>query len=280
MDAVSVPIIYASSSLTPDEMRKQILHKLNSPTVFKGILEKYWTEPLTWSPQVISQKLSNVHTKFKICPKATTVQYEELCSSTGVVYETDCQYIHASFGEFKDWLLQGNDEPPSKKSRAETQCMNLSSISRSTHWIYADYKYMNELCSEHPDIIKSIDWSVFGFESRNGNQSTLWIGSEGACTPCHYDTYGCNLVAQLWGTKEWILYSPTDNLYPTRIPYEESSVFSSVNLRKPWIDKYPLFLKAIPHKVSLLLLHFTFNYTRLFSIQVMYCLFHIIGGIM
>lgn len=44
-----------------------------------------------------------------------------------------------------------------------------------------------------------IDWSQMGMKGRNGNQSTLWIGSEGAHTPCHYDTYGINFVAQIRG---------------------------------------------------------------------------------
>jgi len=44
-----------------------------------------------------------------------------------------------------------------------------------------------------------VDWSVFGFNGRDGAQSTYWLGSQGAYTVCHYDTYGCNLVAQIYG---------------------------------------------------------------------------------
>jgi len=35
--------------------------------------------------------------------------------------------------------------------------------------------------------------------------------------------------------KRWVLFPPsqTDCMYPTRIPYEESSVFSQVNVRSP-----------------------------------------------
>ena len=46
---------------------------------------------------------------------------------------------------------------------------------------------------------QSVDWSMFGFDGRDGGDSTMWIGSAGAHTPCHYDTYGCNLVAQIYG---------------------------------------------------------------------------------
>ena len=44
-----------------------------------------------------------------------------------------------------------------------------------------------------------VDWSVLGFSGRDGTQSTFWLGSQGAYTVCHYDTYGCNLVAQIHG---------------------------------------------------------------------------------
>lgn len=44
-----------------------------------------------------------------------------------------------------------------------------------------------------------INWSDIGLKDRSGKQSTLWIGSQGAHTPCHYDTYGINFVAQIVG---------------------------------------------------------------------------------
>ena len=33
------------------------------------------------------------------------------------------------------------------------------------------------------------------------SQPTLWVGSEGANTQCHYDAYGYNLVCQVHGHK-------------------------------------------------------------------------------
>lgn len=41
----------------------------------------------------------------------------------------------------------------------------------------------------------------------------------------------------------WILFPPAEEkaLYPTRIPYEESSVFSNVNPLVPNLEKFPLF---------------------------------------
>lgn len=96
-------------------------------------------------------------------------------------------------------------------------------------------------------------WSDFGFPGRNGQESTLWIGSLGAHTPCHLDTYGCNLVLQVQGRKTWHLFPPEDTplLYPTRIPYEESSVFSKINVVNPDLKRFPQFQKARRHTVTL-----------------------------
>lgn len=96
-------------------------------------------------------------------------------------------------------------------------------------------------------------WSDFGFPGRNGRESTLWIGSLGAHTPCHLDTYGCNLVFQVQGRKRWHLFPPEDTpfLYPTRIPYEESSVFSKINVVNPDLKRFPQFRKARRHMVTL-----------------------------
>lgn len=106
-----------------------------------------------------------------------------------------------------------------------------------------------------------------GFPERGVEDSTLWIGSSGAHTPCHLDTYGCNIIAQVYGKyvfyyyiqqnesiqyivalknmvlqidkfiplfsirKRWLLFPPseTNNLKPTRVPYEESSIYSNIN---------------------------------------------------
>ncbi|XP_055360812.1 HSPB1-associated protein 1 homolog isoform X2 [Betta splendens] len=54
-------------------------------------------------------------------------------------------------------------------------------------------------------------------------------------------------------TKRWHLFPPEDtaNLYPTRIPYEESSVFSRVDVLRPELGRFPAFRRARPHVVTL-----------------------------
>lgn len=53
--------------------------------------------------------------------------------------------------------------------------------------------------------------------------------------------------------KLWILFPFTDSkyLYPTRIPYEESSIFSDVNIENPDLVKHPLYSKTHPYHIVL-----------------------------
>ena len=113
--------------------------------------------------------------------------------------------------------------------------------------------YMKDLFQNTPSIWKAVDWSLFGYKEYNGEQSTLWVGSDGAYTPCHQDTYGYNLVAQICGLKQWILFAPdsSDILKATRIPFEESSVFSEVDIMDPDIIKRGLQVDDLFHCFAL-----------------------------
>lgn len=53
--------------------------------------------------------------------------------------------------------------------------------------------------------------------------------------------------------KRWHLFPPEDTakLYPTRIPYEESSVFSQVAVLHPDLRRFPAFHGASEHIVTL-----------------------------
>ncbi|KAI8425184.1 hypothetical protein MSG28_007008 [Choristoneura fumiferana] len=104
----------------------------------------------------------------------------------------------------------------------------------SQEWMYFDYKHLPEWFDEHATFYKEISWEKFGYPDKGATESTLWIGNSGAHTPAHQDTYGYNIVAQLYGKKHWILFPPeTGGLKPTRVPYEESSIYSELNFYCP-----------------------------------------------
>ncbi|CAH1775754.1 unnamed protein product [Owenia fusiformis] len=207
-----------------------ICQHVTSPTVFKQFIESW--PAMQWTVQFLSNILGSRVLRWRVGSKAKEKEVE---------YENKAKYIEATLSDYDNWLRQTTDSNP------------LSAVDRETQWCYADYMYMQQIFHENDNILESVNWNTFGFPNRNGADSTIWIGSKGANTPCHYDTYGCNLVAQIEGRKRWIMFPPTDSdkLYPTRLPYEESSVFSQVNIRNPNFERYQRIKDTTPHIVIL-----------------------------
>ncbi|XP_015591215.1 HSPB1-associated protein 1 isoform X2 [Cephus cinctus] len=187
---------------------KQAIMDLKEPVIFRGILKdeegcNIW-KFLDWNLTELAEKLGDMRLPFR----------------TG---------------------FNGRSKEPQWDIKCPTQTMTMQrfleesySCDRPEKWYYFDYKYMHEWLKDQPEILASVDWRRFGFDAW-GEDSTLWIGNKGAHTNCHQDSYGCNLVAQMHGRKQWFLFPPscTNALQPTRIPYEESTVYSKFNFFCP-----------------------------------------------
>ncbi|CAI9719173.1 Hypothetical predicted protein [Octopus vulgaris] len=229
------------------ESRKDILttshlvesSTLNIPLVFCNMIS-HWPAS-SWKPRHLARLLNG---KTVMCRLGCLPCFQE---SSEIQWEKDSIHHSVSLDDLLDWVY-GEAATP-------TQFLpeSISHCSPDQLWAYIDYKYVKDVFAEQPELFKAFDWSPFGVGERDGYQSTLWIGTRGAHTCCHYDTYGFNLVAQLHGRKRWILFPPedSDKLYPTRIPYEESSVFSEVNIKTPDIGKHPKFKDCHPYVVTL-----------------------------
>ncbi|XP_037768443.1 HSPB1-associated protein 1 isoform X3 [Chelonia mydas] len=214
------------------EKAKEIVMSLQQPAVFCNMVFDW--PALHWNAKYLSEVLDGKKIQFRMGMKKR---------DTAPQFETKCNYVEATLEEFLAWTCG----QPTCVSRP------FSCYDFSKYWTYADYKYIAMIFEDKTEIFKDIMWSDFGFPGRNGKESTLWIGSAGANTPCHLDSYGCNLVLQIQGRKRWHLFPPgnTTFLYPTRIPYEESSIFSKVNVVNPDLKHYPQFRKAQAHVVTL-----------------------------
>ncbi|XP_072253666.1 HSPB1-associated protein 1 homolog [Leuresthes tenuis] len=214
---------------SPEETQR-ILSHLQQPAVFLN-MTRGWPV-LHWTAEHLSGCLGDRRVRFRLGRK------EEL---NAPLFETQCSYVEAKVAQFLCW------------SQGQTDVGPFSEYPHSEYWAYADYKYIAMLFQDQPLMFEDVKWSEFGFKGRNGRESTLWIGTEGANTPCHLDSYGCNLVLQVQGRKRWHLFPPEDtaNLYPTRIPYEESSVFSKVDVLHPDLTRFPAFQAAKAHVVTL-----------------------------
>ncbi|XP_060118159.1 HSPB1-associated protein 1 isoform X2 [Heteronotia binoei] len=209
---------------TPGEA-KEIVMSLQEPAVFCNMACDW--PALHWNVTYLAKLLAGKRILFRMGMKDM---------GTAPLFETKCSYVEATLEEFLAWSLR------------EPSCSSgpFSGYESCKYWAYADYKYIASLFEDNPEEFKDVRWSDFGFSGRDGRESTLWVGTSGANTPCHLDSYGCNLVLQVQGRKRWHLYPPEDSsfLYPTRIPYEESSVFSKVNVVNPDLKCFPQFKKA------------------------------------
>lgn len=65
--------------------------------------------------------------------------------------------------------------------------------------VFVDFFCGVFLYTKSLDLLQDVLWSDFGYPGRDGQESTIWIGTNGANTPCHQDTYGFNLVFQIQG---------------------------------------------------------------------------------
>nr|XP_002716858.1 HSPB1-associated protein 1 isoform X1 [Oryctolagus cuniculus] len=213
------------------EKAKEIIMSLQQPAVFCNMVFDWPARH--WTAEHLTEVLGGKQIRFRMGLQRT---------DTAPQFETTCSYVDATLEEFLTW----NCEQSSLSGP-------FADYDHSKFWAYADYKYFVNLFEDKTDVFQEVMWSDFGFPGRNGQESTLWIGSLGAHTPCHLDSYGCNLVFQVQGRKIWHLFPPEDTpfLYPTRIPYEESSVFSKVNVVNPDLKRFPQFQKAQRHVVTL-----------------------------
>ncbi|KPP61916.1 HSPB1-associated protein 1-like [Scleropages formosus] len=215
----------------PEEAR-EIVESLQQPAVFLNMTHD-WTG-LQWTVEHLATVLGEKMLRFRI---------GEQTKKNTPQFETQCSYVEATMWDFLCWTKGQRGASPNP----------FCDYPVSEFWAYADYKYIAVLFQDKASMFKNITWSDFGYPGRNGRESTLWVGTDGANTPCHQDSYGCNLVLQVQGRKKWHLFPPGDTacLYPTRIPYEESSVFSQVNVVWPDLQRFPAFSAAKRHVVTL-----------------------------
>lgn len=213
------------------EEANNIVMSLDRPAVFSNMVCDWPAQH--WNANYLSEKLKGKKIRFRM---------GKIKPDTDIQFETQCNYVDATVEHFLAW-----------SSRKPIFPSPFAPFDSCDYWAYADYKYMAMLLSNNTDMFQDVVWADFGFPDRNGRESTLWIGTQGANTPCHVDTYGCNLVVQVQGRKKWYMFPPEDTpfMYPTRIPYEESSIFSKVNVANPDWKSCPQFRNAQAHVVTL-----------------------------
>ncbi|XP_057663955.1 HSPB1-associated protein 1 isoform X2 [Diorhabda carinulata] len=217
---------------------KSFLHDKNEPVLITDVLK--WGL-LNWSLEDWKNVLEEEELEFRLGVFEATEKPQ---------WERTCKLVRNNF----DYLL--------------------NHVNNNTNeWLYFDYKHLN---SWFKNIEQSINWSTIGFPDVKPEDCTIWIGTKGAHTPCHLDCYGFNLVYQIYGKKLWVLFPPEENLLPSRIPYEESSIYSKLNFFSPNLNDFKGISKCrkielnpgdilfVPHKWW----HYVENLTTSISVNV------------
>ncbi|XP_059418249.1 HSPB1-associated protein 1 homolog [Carassius carassius] len=166
----------ASKPFTPEEARR-IVQFLLTPAVLLNMTTDW--PALHWTVEQLSACLTE-RLRFRIGKRT-----EDMAP----LFETECSYIEATIKEFLSWTAKEDESLGGPF--ADYHCKEF--------WAYADYRYIAQLFQDKPAMFQDVLWSEFGFPGRDGRDGTLWIGTQGANTPCHLDSYGCNLVFQIQG---------------------------------------------------------------------------------
>jgi HSPB1-associated protein 1 len=211
------------ASPSPEQLRELIAR--GRPFVATGLFE-HWVAR-KWTLLTLSEEFAGLSTCVRLHPRTLSSLLPASSESARVPFEGECFYVESQVADFCRWLTGASisDDAP------------LARYPLSAFVGYADYQEMPALFAGAPAALGAVDWSGVVAASGvldtacDGTLSTLWLGSSGSSTPLHYDTYGINFVAQLLGCKQWRLHpsrgsSPSlTSPRPTRVPYEESSVF-------------------------------------------------------
>uniref|UniRef100_A0AC34GRQ4 JmjC domain-containing protein n=1 Tax=Panagrolaimus sp. ES5 TaxID=591445 RepID=A0AC34GRQ4_9BILA len=176
------------------------------PFVLRKFAQSKGYDPLNWSLDDFPKWLKKDYLQLRVASN----EHEQ----GKIVFEKMCLSVYLKPQQFLDWL-KGNFAIPYGDDGEE--------IVPSTHWAYYDYKAAAETFTQ--EVTEALSFDKLGIKGEF-NDETIWIGSPGAYTPCHYDSYGYNLHLQLKGTKRWIVFPPETQLSPSRIPYEESTIYS------------------------------------------------------
>lgn len=159
-------ILSAMTPLSP-EINKELVLNLQTPQVFKNI-------PLRW--KCFSQDL----VEWIGCWSKSDEHKD------GILF--DCASMYN--GQSPQWECKRDTVRLTGKSFLDT----FGDGKKNEQWVSFSYKDLKDLPLE---CREGVSLSAMGFEDLN--EFSFWLGSAGAHTPCHFDTYGCNLVVQVFG---------------------------------------------------------------------------------
>lgn len=203
--------------------------KRKTPVVLKNSIITQWDALRAWSPNYLESKLSQLQG----------------------IYENDNRWFGPYYDTKKPLTQFTNHVNPYKTN------VTLSSkefFRRIQNPINGRYHYLSG------DISQLGEWAlqdIFPIDellSPNPAHSSIniWIGQPHVIAHCHYDGYH-NFYAQLYGTKKFTMFKPTN--WPGLYPYpflHPSHAQAQINISNPSdVKQYPLILNVESHEVIL-----------------------------
>lgn len=236
------------------------------PIVLRGAAQNW--PCAEWKPAYFeSSPYSNLHVAARFAQKRR--------DSRRGLWESECTHARVKLGQFARWLRYRSSASDRASASGEVGGLNstydappLESLTldsrfpQKLYWGYASYLHFETLFGQDAKIAHHATRFLECAQQLSGDgdsptslssRPVLWLGSRGAVTRLHYDTFGFNIVAQIHGEKRWLLFPPDQSqyLYPTRIPFEESGVYSEIDPADVNPNTHPLALLSTPLGVDM-----------------------------
>mmetsp|Transcript_7929 Transcript_7929/g.7984 ORF Transcript_7929/g.7984 Transcript_7929/m.7984 type:complete len:285 (-) Transcript_7929:203-1057(-) len=152
--------------------------------------------------------------------------------------DTKLNIVHVGFGEFSQYML-----PSKVNDMSEDNQKNTENRVFLAQYSLQEIPLLEEDVKPFPAILQTGKGALY--------RTNIWMGGEGGTeSPCHYDPFH-NIICQVYGKKEIILYPPEENvnLYPAYGTVQKNT--SLVDFISPDFKEHPLFAKAKGVRVEL-----------------------------
>ncbi|CAD7697791.1 unnamed protein product [Ostreobium quekettii] len=140
---------------------------------------------MLWKPEVLADQYGEVKVEVRLANK----------QEVQPPWEGDCRYQMCTFSQFAEWLKTGNQGGGHGSPQVDSE-HPLAGFKFADWWAYADYKYFPQMFPNPEDpAYTSVDWASLGLPV-GPEETVFWMGTGGASTPLHFDTYGQNAILQ------------------------------------------------------------------------------------
>jgi len=143
----------ASNSAQPSaEEIRRIISNAKTPIIFRGLIDSW--PMIGFSANDWSSFFGNLPLDCRVGDRVNDAPHP--------LWEGQSDSVKCDYAQLTQWLENADMDNP------------LRHISPSQHFLYFGYKYMKDIFDY--TVLPMVNWSRFGYPSRNGNDSTFWMG--------------------------------------------------------------------------------------------------------